>query len=506
MPAAVSLRPRAAGWRSLLLLALASASLPAAAQSMACGTYKDSSGNTTLTLESEGHGFLSGPYQATEELRIARQGDVLGTGNLSTGQLENWYFSDNDRTISTPYREFTREHAAACKTMPEPIEDGCVMNTSECLEALPEAAPVKLHAWCAEGVGAACMRLLETYQQRAKDAAPAPARAEPPKPEICKEDSASFNAEGCRAIAEVIGLEMIGKSLLGLQHAVDPALPSAQLDELAALCRQQHGETFCADVAEVLWSGGRLSQAHEALQLSCAQRADGVACGRAKALASLATAPAAALAPVPATALPCGSFEAEYGVLSQLRFLDGGLVEAEGRDQRMRARLQDGRIFIRRDVGSDFVLQLLQNGNLASIDSGDRFAYYERKPATGNATCTPPVAFVEIPLPLDCPTLAHKDGAQACCAEGKLLGCKVAGEALFESEKWAASLPYFETLCGAGVREGCLALASVYSHTADPKIPQAMAAICAKDGKGTHVACDVDATRNWPALKAEATP
>lgn len=506
MPAAVSLRPRAAGWRSLLLLALVSASLPAAAQSMACGTYKDSSGNTTLTLESEGHGFLSGPYQATEELRVARQEDVLGTGNLSTGQLENWYFSDDDRTISTPYREFTRDHAAACKTMPEPVEGGCVMNTSECLEALPEAAPVKLHAWCAEGVGAACTQLLETYQQLAKDAAPAAARAEPPMPEICKEGSPSFNAEGCRAVAEVVASEMIGKSLLGLQHSFDPVLPSAQLDELAALCRQQHGETFCADVAEVLWSGGRLLQAQEALQLSCAQRADGVACGRAKALASLAAAPAAELAPVPATVLPCGRFEAEYGVLSQLRFLDGGLIEVEGLDQHLRASLQDGRILIRRDVGSDFVLQLLQNGNLAGIDSGNRFAYYERKPEAGTASCKPPMAFVEIPLPLDCPTLGHKDGAKACCTDGKLLGCKVAGEALFKSEKWGASLPYFETLCSAGVREGCLALAAVYSHTADPKIPQSMAAICAKDGKGTHVACDVDATRNWPALKAEAAP
>ncbi|KAG1384219.1 hypothetical protein G6F59_017747 [Rhizopus arrhizus] len=89
LPFVPALRVGAAGWRSLLLLVLASASLPAAAQSMACGTYKDSSGNTTLTLESEGHGFLSGPYQATEELRIARQDDVLGTGNLSTGRLEN---------------------------------------------------------------------------------------------------------------------------------------------------------------------------------------------------------------------------------------------------------------------------------------------------------------------------------------------------------------------------------------------------------------------------------
>lgn len=397
MPAAVPFRPRAAGWRSLLLLALASASLPAAAQSMACGTYKDVDGNTTLTIESEGHGFLSGPYQATEQLRIARQEDVLGTGNLSTGRLENWYFSDNDRTISTPYREFTREHTATCRTMPEPIEGGCVMNTSECLEALPEAEPLKLHAWCAEGVGAACMQLLETYQRQAKDAAPAPARSEPPMPEICKEDSASFNAEGCRAIAEVVGAEMMGKAVLGLQHSNDPVLPSAQLDELAALCRQQHGEAFCADVAEALWSGGRLLQAHDALQLSCAKRADGVACGRAEALARLASVPAAALAPVPASALPCGSYEAEYGVLSQLRFLDGGLVEAGGRDQRLRASLQDGRILIHRDVGSDFVLQPLKNGNLASVDGGNRFAYYERKPGSGNASCAPPVAFVEIP-------------------------------------------------------------------------------------------------------------
>ncbi|WP_350259684.1 hypothetical protein [Stenotrophomonas riyadhensis] len=387
MPAAVPLRPRAAGWRFLLSLALASASLPAAAQSMACGTYKDSGGTITLTIESEGHAFLSGPYQATEELRIARQEDVLGTGNLSTGRLENWFFSDNDRTINTPYREFTRDHAAACKTMPEPIEDGCVMNTSECLEALPEAAPVKLHAWCAEGVGAACTQLLETYQQQAKDAAPE--TSEPPMPEICKEESPSFDAEGCTAVARKIASEMMGKALLGLQHSVDAPLPPAQLDELTELCRVQQGETFCADVAEALWSGGRLQQARDALQRSCAQRADAPACGPAKDLAVLASASASALTSVPATAMPCGSFEAERSVLSQLRFLEDGVVEAGGREQPLRASLREGRILIHRDIGSDFVLQLLQNGNLVGIDSGNRFAYYERKPAAGNARCTP---------------------------------------------------------------------------------------------------------------------
>lgn len=383
----VPLRPRAAGWRSVLLLALASASLPAAAQSMACGTYKDSSGNTTLTLESKGHGFLSGPYQATEELRIARQEDVLGTGNLSTGQLENWYFTDNDRTISTPYREFTREHATPCKTMPQPVEGGCVMNTSECLEALPEAEPVKLHAWCAEGVGAACMRLLETYQEQANAAAPKV--ADPPMPEICKEESPSFDAEGCMATARKVASQMVGEAMLGLRHSVDAPLPPAQLDELAGLCREQHGETFCEEAAESLWSGGRLQQAREALQLACARRAGAPSCGPAEGLAALAGATASALTPIAATTLPCGSFVAERSVLSQLRFLDGGVVKAGGDDARLRASLRNGQVLLHRDVGSDFVLQLLQNGNLVGIDSGNRFAYYQREATTGNARCAP---------------------------------------------------------------------------------------------------------------------
>lgn len=387
MPVAVLPRPRTAGWRLLLVFALASASLPAAAQSMACGTYKDTSGNTTLTLESESHGSLSGPYQATEDLRTVRQDDVLGTGNLSTGRLENWYFSNDDRTINTPYREFTRESAAACKAMPEPIEGGCVMNTSECLEALPEAEPLKLHAWCAEGVGAACMRLLETYQQQAKDAAPN--TDDPPMPEICKEASPSFDAEGCMAAAEKIASEMMGKAVLGLQHSVDAPLPPAQLDELDELCRVQQGETFCADAAETLWSNGRLQQARDALQRSCAQRTDAPACTPAKDLAVLASAPASALTPVPAATLPCGSFEAEGSVLSQVRFLEGGVVQAGDREQPLRASLRDGRILIHRELGSGFVLQPLQNGNLIGIDGGNRFAYYVRKPAAGGERCTP---------------------------------------------------------------------------------------------------------------------
>ncbi len=149
------------------------------------------------------------------------------------------------------------------------------------------------------------------------------------------------------------------------------------------------------------------------------------------------------------------------------------------------------------------MLQPLANGNLVGIDHDNRFGYYERMDKAASQ-CQPPAVFVEIPQPLDCPTVARKGGAAACCDDGKLLGCKVAGEELHRADKWQQAQPYFIKLCSAGVRDGCLGLAAGYVHTGDPKVPQTMAAICAKDGKGTHVACDVDATRNWPALKAEA--
>lgn len=87
MTVVVSPRRRMTTWRAMLLLALAVPSLPVAAQSMACGTYLQDDGNASLTIESEAHGFLSGPYQATERLRLVRQDNLLGTGNLSTGRL-----------------------------------------------------------------------------------------------------------------------------------------------------------------------------------------------------------------------------------------------------------------------------------------------------------------------------------------------------------------------------------------------------------------------------------
>ncbi|WP_455948623.1 hypothetical protein, partial [Lelliottia jeotgali] len=95
-------------------------------------------------------------------------------------------------------------------------------------------------------------------------------------------------------------------------------------------------------------------------------------------------------------------------------------------------------------------------------------------------------------------------GAQACCAAGKLQGCNAAGHQLALRNLWAEAAPFYLKLCAAGVREGCENLASVYEHTGDEALPEQMASICAKDGNGTHVACDVHATRNWGLMRVSA--
>ncbi|KAF1012981.1 MAG: hypothetical protein GAK31_03808 [Stenotrophomonas maltophilia] len=425
MPLVASFRRHAARWCALAAVLLAMATLPAAARPMLCGTYADEGGTTTLTLQSEGHGRLSSAYAPAEPLRLGLEGRALGLANLATGRVERWEVSEDGRTISGAYRDFTLQQAATCAPVPEAAEGSCHADPVTCLEELQEAAPAQLQAWCAEIIPAACTQLIERYQDTTNEQRPAAQPDEPAMPAYCDEASPAFDAEGCMATAKVFAVEMMGKALLALQRRRDAVLPAAQLDVLAALCSQQPGEALCDGAAQALWNAGRLLPARQALQHACDQRAGASACGP---LAALAALPASALQPVAAETLPCGRYASEQGLLPQLQFGDAGRVTVEGLDSHLRARLQDGQVHLRRDLGSDIVLQRLHNGDLVGMDHDTRFARYVRSPSAATATCSAPVTYVEQPLPLDCPTLARPDGAAQCCAEGRLLGCKVAGD------------------------------------------------------------------------------
>ncbi len=493
------------GWRTTLFTLLTAVSLPAAAatQTMVCGMFVSEDTGTTLTLHSANEGVRQIPGRAPEPYVLSRLGDELKLADLDNGGVGSLTLEDSGRRLSDRFNTYRLQKAASCRPAAMFPPGSCRAEIGTCLNDTLFASNDRLRQWCREDVPAACKRLLANFQSEAREARTLAATQddapELPEPEVCKPASAAYDQAACLEAARDAMGQALAKALLGgLSAAKASPLPAAQLDEITILCRAQTGGTFCANAAEALWDAGRLIPARDALQRACTVGKDPRACERA---APLTTLDARALTPMAATALPCGSYVASQGLMDHLPFGDGGMIDS-GFGGKLRARLVDGDIRVRHDQGDDFVFKRLANGNLIGMDSWNRFSYYER---TGEAQqCSAPVVFVETPLPQDCPTLGREGGAQACCAAGKLQGCNAAGHQLALRNRWAEAAPFYRTLCTAGVREGCENLATVYEHTGDEQLPAQMASICAKDGKGTHVACDVHATRNWGLMQVSA--
>jgi len=495
-------------WRATLFTLftlLTAVSLPAvaAAQAMVCGTFASEDSGTTVTLHSANEGVRQIPGQAPEPYLLSRLGDELKLADLDNGGVGSLTLADSGRRLSDRLNTYRLEKAARCRPAAVFPAGSCRAEIGSCLHDMLFASNDRLRQWCSEEVPAACKRLLANFQSEAREARTlAATQDEGPDrdaPAVCKPDSVQYDQAACLEAARDAMGQAFAKALLGGLGAADASpLPAAQLDEITTLCRTQTGGTFCANAAEALWDAGRLIPARDALQRACTLGKDPRACERAAPLAGL---DAKALTPVAATALPCGSYVAGQGLMDHLPFGDGGMIDS-GFGGKLRARLVDGDIRVRHDQGDDFVFKRLVNGNLIGMDSWNRYSYYER---TGEAQqCSAPVVFVETPLPQDCPTLAREGGAQACCAAGKLQGCNAAGHHLALRNRWAEAAPFYMTLCTAGVREGCENLATVYEHTGDEALPEQMAALCAKEGNGTHVACDVHATRNWGLMQVSA--
>lgn len=493
------------GWRATLFTLLTAVSLPtvAATQAMVCGTFASEDSGTTLTLHSANEGVRQIPGQAPEPYLLSRLGDELKLADLDNGGVGSLTLADSGRRLSDRFNTYRLQKAARCRPAAVFPAGSCRAEIGSCLHDMLFASNDRLRQWCSEEVPAACKRLLANFQSEAREARTlAATQDEGPDrdaPAVCKPDSVQYDQAACLEAARDAMGQAFAKALLGGLGAADASpLPAAQLDEITTLCRTQTGGTFCANAAEALWDAGRLIPARDALQRACTLGKDPRACERAAPLAGL---DAKALTPVAATALPCGSYVAGQGLMDHLPFGDGGMIDS-GFGGKLRARLVDGDIRVRHDQGDDFVFKRLVNGNLIGMDSWNRYSYYER---TGEAQqCSAPVVFVETPLPQDCPTLGREGGAQACCAAGKLQGCNAAGHHLALRNRWAEAAPFYMTLCTAGVREGCENLATVYEHTGDEALPEQMAALCAKDGNGTHVACDVHATRNWGLMQVSA--
>ena len=467
--------------------------LPAlAATPLACGSYKEVDGSARFVIESPTQAVRAYEGQPPVRYQIRQQAQVLHVADLSNGFSDDYTVSADGKRIGGKFADYALDAPARCKTTPAPAAGSCRADIDTCITSAGSASVPQLTQWCREDLPFACERLISAYQDQARAQQPATPDPDLEEPEVCKAASPQFDDAACQVAArEALGIAMAKAMLGGLAGGAAAPLADTPLGELLQLCRAHPDASFCSKVAVAHWEAGHYATASDAMQLACKAGGDESTCSRAQTLTAL---PAADLATVAATTLPCGDYQASTGLMSELSFGDQGLV-AMGFGSELRARLENGAIHIRHDKGGDFVLKPLRNGSLLGVDQWNRYAVYQR--TGGAASCSAPTVYVELPLLQDCPVGSD---AQACCDSGKLAGCNAMGHRKALAGDWQAAAPYYLKLCQAGVRAGCENLRSVYQNTGDEDLPGKLLSLCNRDGKGTHVACDVYATSNWALL------
>lgn len=470
------------------------AATPALAAGPQCGEFVDDSIGIRVEILSPTQGVRHVPSSAADPLWLQSSGSKLEVAHLDLGLTSTWQVEDSGRRLRDDNTVYQLKTAKTCQPARTPAAGSCLAAPGVCLERLYNAAVPDLKRWCAEGVPAACSRLLMTWTSAAREADNRPLNDDPDlqEPAVCKAGTPAYDEAACEAAAKVALGKAMGMALAGALDTRDVVLPAAQRQTLQQLCVAHPGGSFCRSVAEQQWDAGAYAEAIAALQRGC-KAEDPRACEAYAPLQALG----GTLQPQPARTLPCGTYSTEGGLMDTLGFTDGGLVDV-GMGSTLRARVEDGRIRIRHDRGGDFVLAPLAGGELLGMDEWTRFRVF--RPAAGGArTCSAPVTFKEVPLPKDCPTAARPGGAEACCKAGKLQGCNALGNQLALADNWPQAAQRYLQVCRAGIREGCENLASAQEHSAEVDARSHLQQICESQGS-THVACDLLATRNWEMM------
>ena len=503
--------------RHWLAWALLLAAPVAAAQSPQCGLFKADEGSGTLRISSPNRGEQKHFGSAPTPVAFQQIDGKLQLVNLEYGLPSVLQVRDRGRTVEVDGTVYTLQAPAQCAAAATPAEGSCLADAAACLDNRREATPTVLAAACREGVPGMCLQLADRWHDEARAPATpdeaqqqaildtALAGIELPVP--CRNGGFSNETPACAAALEADPAlqEQIVKAAMGaamveavssvLSPSTPVVVPAAQRQQLLHLCQQVGHGGFCSRVAELSWESGDPLQAVQALATACAPGKDSAACERLPALRALG----ASLRPQPATALPCGTFRAAGGLMDTLDFGDAGRVGI-GWDSQLRARVEEGDIRIRHDKGGDFVLRPLPGGQLLGLDTWTRFQVFVPT-GEGASTCSPPKHYTVLPLPQDCPlALANEDGADACCAQGKLQGCNILGNRLALSGHWLQAAEHYTTVCRAGVREGCENLVTAQGNGADVDARAILGQLCEADRSGLHVACDVLGTQNWELI------
>jgi hypothetical protein len=462
------------------------------AEPLACGIYVDADSGARLEVLDIERARIVRDGMAPSAQIHRRDGKTLRLYDIDEAYIDDYTVSADGRTIAgvdPAFRKtFVLERVAACASAAPAAPGTCAAEIDACIASADLAADAMLQRYCDEGMPFACVKAIDRERRRAEHPEVDAGEDATPPPE-CREGTPTFSADACETtIAKLLGSALAEAATS--MYADDVPLPQARLDGLPALCARQGSAKICAKVAEELWIGGRYTQSRDALRIGCDRGGDPEAC---KQIAPLAGLSDAQLKTVPSTALPCGRYVADTGLMSELDFGDRGIVTGFGGD--LRARLEAGLVRIRHDKGGDFVLQRIGDDRLLGIDDWNRYAVYRRD--GGASACAAPVVFVEKPLVEDCPQ-PGTETAVACCERGSLHGCNIAGHQHALSGAWAEAKPFYLKVCAAGVRIGCENLTRVFAHGDDETVPEDLDRLCAKDPR--HVACDVRDTTNWAML------
>ncbi|HDS1091951.1 hypothetical protein [Stenotrophomonas maltophilia] len=499
-----------------LAWALLLAAPMAAAQSPQCGLFKADEGSSTLRISSPNRGEQKHFGSAPSPVAFQQIDGKLQLVNLEYGLPSPLQVGDRGRTVEVDGTVYILQAPAQCAAAATPAEGSCLANAVACLDNRHEATPAALEAGCREGVPGMCLQLADRWRDEAKPTV----KADPVQqkaaldaalsgiklPAAC--DNGGFEQEtpACAAALEsdpAVQAQLVKAAMTAAMTeamvtmtapTVPVIIPAERRQQLLRLCREVAHGGFCERVAELSWDAGDPLLAVQALAAACTPGNDTATCERLPALQALG----ASLRPQPATALPCGNYRADGGLMDTLDFGDNGLVGV-GWNSHLRARVEEGDIRIRHDRGGDFVLRPLPGGQLLGLDTWTRFQVFTPT-GDGPGRCSAPKQYTVLPLPQDCPQALAAGGAEACCAQGKLQGCNVLGNRLALSGHWLQAAEHYTTVCRAGVREGCENLVTAQGNDAEVDAHALLDRLCKADRSGLHVACDVLGTQNWELI------
>lgn len=509
--------PSPAPHRRWLAWALLLATPMAAAQSPQCGLFKADEGSSTLRISSPNRGEQKHFGSAPSPVAFQQIDGKLQLVSLEYGLPSALQVRDRGRTVEVDGTVYILQTPAQCAAAATPAAGSCLADAAACLDNRTIAPLSVLESACQEGVPGMCLQLADRWHDEAKpavDADPAVQKAALDAalsgielPAACHDGGFDQGTPACAAALEAAPAvqEQLVKAAMTAamtEAVVTMAAPTAPVivpaerrQQLLQLCRKVPHGGFCTRVAELSWEAGDPQQAVQALAAACPPGNETSACERLPALQAVG----ASLRPQPATALPCGNYRSDGGLMDTLDFGDAGLVGV-GWSSPLRARVESGDIRIRHDKGGDFVLRPLPGGQLLGLDSWTRFQVFA--PTGEGATgCSAPKQYTVLPLPQDCPlALADGGGAEACCAQGKLQGCNILGNRLALSGNWLQAAEHYTKVCRAGVREGCENLVTAQGYGAGVDARATLEQLCKADRNGLHVACDVLETQNWKLI------